>query len=315
MDYSLLVEKNKQYNQLLSCYNLGTLTNAILLKSVDENLSKEIAFSLASKIVGASISLVKKKAHPDVLIYGLDGKIDAGAANEIVESLVLRPYSSSKKVYCLFGIENMNEISQNKILKSLEEPPEDVFFILTSANMKLVLSTVASRTNVVEIDAASNKDIFDMLVACGVDNDTANIAVSCSAGNSTLAEKLTDQKFVNLYNLVIDALENINGSRDCLTYASKFESKEIDKNEMLDIAIVLLRDASMVNANKDSLVVNAHHMGAIKNIASGLFNDSIATMISECLRLKQNLYYNGNTTAIVDKFVLMIAEEKSKCRK
>lgn len=315
MNYSTLVQKNKQYNQLLASIFDGKFSAATLLKSVDADFIAEIAISLACKLVGASPEIARKGAHPDILIYGTSGKIDVSAVTEIIESLALRPYSSNKKIYCLLGIENMNETSQNKLLKSLEEPPEDVYFLMTTSNVKQVLPTVLSRSNVVEVDGASSQDIFQMLVESGVEKSLAQIAESCSAGNSTLASKLTTPKFAELYNLVFDALKNINGSKDCLAYASKFEGKDVDKNEMLDIAIILLRDASVINANAESLVTNNHHMTELKEIAGALSNASISSIISECLHMKEDLYYNGNTAAIVDKFVLMIAQEKTKCRK
>ena len=50
----------------------------------------------------------------------------------------MRPQISEKKVY-LLNLDDLNEQGQNALLKSLEEPPEHVIFLLTTALIENIL--------------------------------------------------------------------------------------------------------------------------------------------------------------------------------
>lgn len=315
MNYLNLVLNNKQFQQIVMDFENGNASHAYMLCSADSLFIQNIAYSLASRFTHSSLDRVKNNIHPDVFIYGANGKIDVNQTNEIISDLNVSPYEADKKVYCLLNIENMNEQSQNKILKSLEEPPKNVVFILTCSNSKNVLSTVLSRVKSINVDNISNKDIEQLLIEDGQNSQSVEVAVGCANGNSTLAKKLTNNTFVQMYNNIIDMLVNVKSSRNCLQYVSLFENKNIDKNEFLDTCILLLRDVSMLICGNRELVVNRHHLGALSQIAEQFELDSVVKLIDECLKLKENLFYNANVVAVLDEFMLKLAQEKVKCKK
>ena len=53
--------------------------------------------------------------------------------------------STQGRVILLYGVEHMNEASANALLKVLEEPPENVVFLLTASSLAGVLPTIRSR--------------------------------------------------------------------------------------------------------------------------------------------------------------------------
>lgn len=315
MNYLNLVLKNKQFNQIASDFERGSASHAYLLCSADSLFIQNIAYSLASKITHASLERIKNNIHPDVFIYGINGKIDVNQTNEIIADLNVSPYEADKKVYCLINVENMNEQSQNKILKSLEEPPKNVVFILTCSNTKNLLSTVLSRVKTINIDNIDDASIAELLKEEKVDSQAIEVAVGCAGGNSTLAKKLTNSTFLQMYNNILNMLANVKSSRNCLQYVALFENKNIDKNEFLDTCILLLRDIALLLSGKRELVVNRHHLGALSQIAEQFSLESVANLIEECLKLKENLYYNANVVAVLDSFMLKLAQEKVKCKK
>lgn len=315
MDYSAFVFQNKQYKFLLSRFSAGKLNHVCLLKTADTNFSRSICYELAAKIVDCNLQKIEKGIHPDVQIFGQNGKIDVSNASDIISSLDIRPYSASSKVYCLLEIENMNDTTQNKLLKSLEEPPKDVYFLLTCSNTKNVLPTVLSRALVLDVDSLSGEQIFELLKSNNVAEDVIEVAVNAANQNSSLAFNLANQNFLNLYNSVLSMLQNVNGSKDCLEYASKFDSKSIDKNEVLDICTLLVRDVMMILSNNKSLVQNKQHQAILTQVASQLSLEACTKIIDICKKLKENLFFNANGTMSIDLLLLTIAEEKTKCRK
>ena len=315
MNYLSLVLKNKQFNQIVQDFNNNKASHAYLLVSADNLFVENIAYMLASNLTNSNINRVINNIHPDIFVYGKNGKIDVGQVNDIISNISVAPYEADYKVYCLLNIESMNEQSQNKILKSLEEPPKNVIFILTCCNTKNILNTVLSRVKLLQIDTIDNQGILELISQKGISNDVAQVAVSCANGNSTLASKLTTNSFVQMYNNILDMFNNIKSSRDCLKYVSLFDNKNVDKNEFIDVCILLLRDVSMILSKADNLVVNKHHFNYLTQIAQQFSLGALTNIISECVNAKEDLYFNTNSTAVLDKLILVIAQEKVKCKK
>ena len=65
-----------------------------------------------------------------------------------------------KTAIIIRDFDNANEVTQNAFLKSLEEPQENLIFVLTATNIERVLPTIASRTEVIE-NLAKNNSLSD----------------------------------------------------------------------------------------------------------------------------------------------------------
>lgn len=112
-----------------------------------------VCVSQGEKPCGVCPGCVKARAgsHPDILT--LDGDADprafpVEAVRSIRSSAWVRPNEAPGKAFVLLGVQNMSEISQNALLKILEEPPADVLFILTTVSAAALLPTVRSRVQV-----------------------------------------------------------------------------------------------------------------------------------------------------------------------
>ena len=58
----------------------------------------------------------------------------------------------------------MNESSQNKILKTIEEPPENTYFILAGNSNSKLLPTILSRVKQIELDEIKSEDICKLFM-------------------------------------------------------------------------------------------------------------------------------------------------------
>ena len=257
-----------------------------------------------------------KKIHPDVHFYGVEKAIDAPTANKIVGESGLSPFEADKKVFVLWNVQEMNEASQNKILKTIEEPPKNTYFVLACKNTSKILQTILSRVKQIELDHLSIEKICEMLEAKGVEKSNAEIYAGCSNGNGTFAEKLaTDEGFVDFFNQVVMSFFEINGSRDVLKYSTIFNAKTVDKDEFFNIAMIIVRDVSMILSGEPEFVVSKNVLPRLKLISSMLNLDATSTLIESCLKSKKKLAFNVNSTAVVDDFLFKLAEVKVKCRR
>jgi DNA polymerase-3 subunit delta' len=84
--------------------------------------------------------------HPDVEVIAPEGNfIRKEEITEINLHAVYRPYEARAKVYIFLEADSFNAEAANAFLKTLEEPPGHVHFILVSNHPERLLPTIASR--------------------------------------------------------------------------------------------------------------------------------------------------------------------------
>ncbi len=97
-------------------------------------------------------SLIDNECFVDCVFYPSEGKkLLVEDAERLIEESTLAPVEGDKKVFILSDFAEAMPQVQNKLLKSLEEPPKGVVFLLGTTSAFPVLSTVASRTKKLEI--------------------------------------------------------------------------------------------------------------------------------------------------------------------
>lgn len=82
--------------------------------------------------------------------------------DSVVPEAVLKPQFSKTKVFIL-DLDYLGTESQNALLKSLEEPPAHVVFILLSSNRDQVLDTVISRATEIKIEPYTREEIVSIV--------------------------------------------------------------------------------------------------------------------------------------------------------
>lgn len=104
-------------------------------------------------------------AH-DVDIYEIDAASNRGiddirALNESVYTL---PYESPYKVYIIDEVHMLTKEAFNALLKTLEEPPSHVVFILATTEKDKLLDTITSRCQVFEFRAPTRDELRDTIL-------------------------------------------------------------------------------------------------------------------------------------------------------
>lgn len=127
---------------LESIANTGRVPHAILLTG-----SRGIGKTTLARIFGKSIGI---DAHD---IYEIDAASYRKVENmrELLNDVLTLPISSPYKLYILDEVHMLTNESFNTFLKTLEEPPRHVIFVLATTDLHKVLPTVISRCHVVHL--------------------------------------------------------------------------------------------------------------------------------------------------------------------
>lgn len=92
------------------------------------------------------------------------GIINIEESKNLTHKLSLKSFESDYKIVIIWHPEKMNDTAANKLLKILEEPPENTVFILVSENPDLLLTTIRSRCIPVKIPGISDADMYTKLI-------------------------------------------------------------------------------------------------------------------------------------------------------
>ena len=154
--------------------NFNHLSHAYLFISPDliyNNLCAEI---FASHILcenknfcGSCPSCQKSlaKTNLDLTVLPTEKTILAQDINLVIEKSLERPMFGDFKVFILRGIDSATIQAQNKLLKTLEEPPRHVVFILTATNENKILPTIISRVRKVFLPKLNKKAVEEIILS------------------------------------------------------------------------------------------------------------------------------------------------------
>ncbi len=283
--------------------------HAYLFYSLDEELNNLVAENFAKMLVCENGNMCNNcyacrqfdtSTHPDVTILKQDS-IKVDDVNKIIAKLSTTPLAGDKKVFVILNAETINEISQNKLLKSLEEPAKNNVFILTTTKTDKLLPTVLSRLNKIylpSLDAADRKLIVDAYLAAGLDIKQF-LQPDCTL--SEAVKFATDKNFIATVNSIFDLLSNLNTTADIPRVVG--ELKDFDKS----IFFACLQDVFISLAN------NSTKYPRIDEIKSKYPPRALTKIIP--LVERAYLYQNSNVnfTYILDNLLFNILKEKFLC--
>ena len=151
-------------------------------------------------------TLISCGNHPDLYILSAEEKsLDVQTVREMIHHISLTPMHSKRVVVIIDHAENINIQGQNAILKSLEEPPAHVYFIMTTTAMHALPVTVLSRSWLLDMHPLEEKEIQALLPA-DISKEKQTAILDLSLGSPGIALKLAE---IELLNEFTSSIHNI----------------------------------------------------------------------------------------------------------
>ena len=159
-------------------------------------------------------SLVMRGSHPDVHeIRRTGASLLAKDAEEVIRISSTTAMESNRKIIVLHEVNLMQDSGVVRLLKTVEEPAEGVFFILLADQMTPLLVTIASRCVVVNFASLDDDIIIKTLTSEGIPLGIATIATKSAHGSITRARLLaSDDKIVERRECFAGIPRRINGT-------------------------------------------------------------------------------------------------------
>jgi DNA polymerase III subunit gamma/tau len=181
--------------------------------------------------------------------------------------------TSKRKVYLIDEVHMLSAAASNALLKTLEEPPEHVVFVLATTNPEKVLPTIRSRTQHLEFTLFSGDELEAVLrqglALAGVDADPEALAVIARAagGSARDALSLLDQALAHgADRLDADAIADLFGGTPFDLRAAVLDAVAAEDPAGVLVAVGALLDAGheprriaedVLRSVRDAFLLNA----------------------------------------------------------
>lgn len=292
--------------------------------------------------------LISDNAYPDSTFYPADGKaVSVADVNDLIEKSYLKPVEGDKKIFAIAAGDTMTAAAQNKLLKTLEEPPVGTYIIIAAKSEYPILSTVKSRVKKLVIPAFSDETLYDALLKDFPDEERLKNAVSCGDGTvGSIKDLYSDDGLVLAERFAEDMINGMQSSRDVLDYSLKIDEliaetvkdyrikradelpKEARKTaesakryltpiiteRIYSVIESYLRDMLCYFQGEEELVFNKTRLDAVKN-AKGYNAASVVYALDKINEARKRKYFNGGGNMLNEWLLFSILEGKHKWQK
>ena len=236
--------------------------------------------------------------HPDVIYFQplKNGKTYTieDVREQLLETVDLKPFQYEKKIYIIEKADTLNIQSQNALLKTLEEPPAHVVFLLLAERAETFLPTILSRVVVMKIRPLSAETIADYLMQAGHLAEESHILSAYAQGRIGQAlELVEDEGFREMRQDILGKLEALPSMSEGDAYLL---AKDLEgyKNDLrfLDIMELWYRDLLTAKSlREEGYLIQRDKKDAIFRAAkepAALLAKKAAAVSTARMRLAQN---------------------------
>lgn len=325
MKYLKVLQESNAYKTIVNDVVANKLSHAYLVTCNDIELVKAFFY-----LVGCTVFCrdngcmdcdtcrkILNRNHADIMhIKPEEGKqLKVKDIEHLIESSCIASVEkTNKKLYFILNGERMNLAAQNKLLKTLEEPPKGVSIFIATTKEANIIDTIKSRLKKLYIDRFDNESIVKELSdKYGKDKRIVN-AVESSGGSIGLAERLLDDEvFLDNYNRIWRMFTGLGGSSDIVKYLRKpYFSKE-NIEDTLIVMEMILRDAMLYQTNNS--VYCKHKTNELEIISNNYSIKAIVKILELIYNANAKIKSNCNVDNIVDNLLFSMLEVKYKCQK
>jgi DNA polymerase-3 subunit gamma/tau len=214
---------------LLRAIKAGRISHAYLLTGPRGVGKTSVARILAHEINHLPYS--DDSTHLDII------EIDAASNNgvedvrDLREKVQIAPVSAAKKVYIIDEVHMLSKAAFNALLKTLEEPPEHIVFILATTDIDKLPATIISRTQRYGFRAISEVDAIKHLRYIADEEkiiiDDASLKLIAQRGDGSFRDSIS----------LLDQLSNLTDDKKGITLELIEASLGLAPNEAVDSII------------------------------------------------------------------------------
>ncbi len=214
---------------------------------------------------------------------------------DLREKVKIAPVQSKYKVYIIDEVHMLTNEAFNALLKTLEEPPEHVIFILATTDSHKIPDTILSRTQRYNFKLAQQDDVVGLLKnisskeSIPIDDSALKVIAGQSGGSLRDALSLLDQIRHSSADIITEdeALEVLG-----LASAQQIEelANNIDSNDLSACMSIVenLRSRNISPTQISLLLANEYRLKLVRSTTLSIKEKAITNLLSSLITVEQS---------------------------
>lgn len=233
--------------------------------------------------------MVQNGSHPDIIEIDAASNNGVDEVRNLIDKVKYAPMQGKYKVYIIDEVHMMTTGAFNALLKTIEEPPAHVVFILATTEPNKVIPTIISRCQRFDFNKVSQKDIEKRLsIVCKeekieIDPEAISLIAQLADGGMRDSLSILDQCIAYCSsNITVDNVREIYGVLTTSDIGKLFEhlyahevdaliqqiqecsDKGMDLKRLTSDFITLLKESIILDYSSNSLLVSNTHKEVIE---------------------------------------------------
>ena len=268
-------------------------------------------------------------------------EMDAASNNSVEDIRSIReevnflPTKAKYRVYIIDEVHMLSQGAFNALLKTLEEPPEHVKFILATTEPQKLPATILSRCQRFDFKRISNEDIIKRLeIVC----KESNIEITKQALNiiASLAEGAMRDALSILERCVQDGENNIDEDKikelvgipkityihsiteaiikynidEAMESITKVLDEGKDLNNLLWEIIKYIKDILMVKTGQNLTIYNENDFANLKKLADEVSKERAIRLISELSKLENDMKSSTQRLIVFEAGIIRLCDKE-----
>jgi DNA polymerase-3 subunit delta' len=321
MGFSEIIGHRKQLEVLRLALANERLHHAYLFIGPEGIGKRTVAFALAKAVhcseaendFCGSCANCKRIAdfnHPDVrVIEPLAGKkeISIQQVREVERDLNYRSFTGKRKMMIIDPATLMNLSSQNALLKTLEEPPQNSLLILIASNAGGLLPTVRSRCLRVSFAPLTRDEVASYLRSKrGMTGDGVEFLSAMSMGSIGVAVGLDEEEFIKKRRIWAGIVSSLKAGdyQSAMAAAESLAANRDDALKFLTWAESWYRDLLIYGVTQDSReLVNLDMQSQVEQQAAAAGTERALSAVAQTARAAARIQRNLNRRMVLERFL------------
>ena len=299
--YSSLIENFKN-----RCSN-GNLSHAQLI-SGEDGIGKSILAEILGKLI---LNGDINREYVDIINYKpIKASFGVDDVRDIIDEVNKKPFEGDKKVIIIHQGNKLTIQAQNALLKTIEEPPTEVYIIILCESLELILDTIKSRCEIYKLTPLTKDELYKYIAIKGYDysEEEKSSAIAFSEGIPGRIDRyFSDTELQELRDKIVDLLLQLtnNEIEAILEKEEQLVSYKQNKEEVVNVLSSFIRDI-LVNKEvyNENLIINRDKIRSIERLTNEMSFKKLNKMLLGLQEARKNIK-NNVSWAMTVRIMLM----------
>ena len=240
--------------------------------------------------------------HPDIIRVNEQKKIGVDTIRDLIDKLSTRSYEGGYRSIIIHDADTMTAQAQNALLKTLEEPPDNVVFFLLVEKTSPLLPTIISRCRVMRFRLMSIEDAQKTLVKRGIAQKRSALLARMTGGSVGKALEIDkDESYWALRQRVSAAISRLKTRQDVGTAAQLL--KDDKENAAAIIDIMESWAGGLLTERETGQKALFYDMPALQNTKTQSGADMLQSIMTARKRLNSNVSWQSTIEMLFFDFL------------